>query len=268
MGERVLLAEGREAEVFLQADGTVLKLLRQPGDGGRVEREAAALRALAAAGIAAPAVVGTVEVDGRPGLVTTRVEGTNLLDLLGRRPLSVLAAGRVMGAAHAAMHEIVAPADLPDLKDLLAGRIAAADLAGGRREAALALLDALPGGDRLCHGDFHLGNMIGTWAHAEVIDWGDAARGDPVADVARTELLHRIGEPGPGTPAFIRAVAPVGRGLLTDRYLATYRRHRPLDGRLVDRWRVVRAAARLAEPIPEERPKLLAVLDRGLEPAG
>src|SRR5215471_5025140 len=157
MAGRVLLAEGREAEVFLQDDGTVLKLLRQPGDGDRVGREAAALRALAAAGVAAPTVVGTAEVDGRPGLVTTRVEGTNLLDLLGRRPLSVLTAGRVMGAAHAAMHEIAAPADLPDLKDLLAGRIAAAGLEDRRRDAALALLDTLPAGDRLCHGDFHLG---------------------------------------------------------------------------------------------------------------
>src|SRR5262249_59440484 len=117
-----------------------------------------------------------------------------------------------------------------------AGGARAAGRDAGRRDAALALPDTLPAGDRLCHGDFHLGNMIGTWAHAEVIDWGDATRGDPLADVARTDLLHRVGEPGPGTPALLRVVAPLGRGLLTDRYLAAYRRRPPLDPRLVDPW--------------------------------
>jgi hypothetical protein len=46
--ERELLAQGREAEVFLQADGTVLKLLRDPAPAWRVAAKAAALRSLTA----------------------------------------------------------------------------------------------------------------------------------------------------------------------------------------------------------------------------
>ena len=71
------LAEGREAEVFLQPDGTVLKLLRDPGAGDRVAREAAALTALAAGDYPAPTLVRTTTVDGRPGLVTTFVDGSD-----------------------------------------------------------------------------------------------------------------------------------------------------------------------------------------------
>lgn len=42
---RILLAEGREAEVFVGDDTrTVLKLLRDPAQGDRVAREVAALR--------------------------------------------------------------------------------------------------------------------------------------------------------------------------------------------------------------------------------
>ena len=68
MTERQFLAEGREAEVFLQADGTVLKLLRDPAHAWRVEAEAAALRSLGADGYPVPSLVGTTVVDGRPGL--------------------------------------------------------------------------------------------------------------------------------------------------------------------------------------------------------
>jgi hypothetical protein len=46
VGTKVLLGEGREAEVFLQADGSVLKLMRDADHASRVGREAAACSAL------------------------------------------------------------------------------------------------------------------------------------------------------------------------------------------------------------------------------
>jgi aminoglycoside phosphotransferase (APT) family kinase protein len=264
----MLLAEGREAEVFLQHDGTVLKLMRKLSYEPRVRREAAALNTLRDHGHAAPAVLDMVTVENRPGLVIERLEGADLLTLLGRRPLSVLTAGRVMGEVHAAMHDCVAPAELPDLHDELRQRIQeAAPLPGDLRKAALRLLDELPRGDRLCHGDLHLGNVLGSWSAPVVIDWGDASRGDPTADVVRTALLHRIGELPPGASPMNRVLVTVGRRALVARYLATYRRRRPIDQRLFERWEIVRAAARLWEPIPSEHPRLLRLLEQRLDTA-
>jgi aminoglycoside phosphotransferase (APT) family kinase protein len=96
-----------------------------------------------------------------------------------------------------------------------------------------------------------------------VIDWAYAARGNPMSDVARTELVHRMGALPPDTPAAFRAIARVGRQWLANRYLAVYRRHRPIDESLA-RWRFVHAAARLNEPIPEEQPALLDLLERSV----
>jgi aminoglycoside phosphotransferase (APT) family kinase protein len=265
MSERVLLAQGREAEVFLLADGTVLKLMRDASQRRRVDREAAALSALTADGIAAPEALDIVSVDGRPGLVMSRVEGEDLLVKLGRWPLSVLKAGKVLARAHLALHDVVAPASLPELNQDLRARIETAEpLPDELRAGALAILDTLPQGDRLCHGDLHLGNLIGSWSGPAIIDWGDACRGEPIADVARTELLQRLGTPPPGAPLLIRALAPVGRNALAARYLATYRRQRPASKAELTRWRVVRAAARLREPIPSEHPRLLRYLRRHL----
>ena len=261
MGDRRMLAQGREAEVYLQSDGTVLKLWRDPAWVWRLDREVAALNALADGAIHAPSVLGTVVVDDRPGLVTERVEGVDLLARLGRRPLSVFKAGRSLGLVHAAMHDVLAPHSLPDLNDDLRHRIReAAILPEDLRVEAIAILDRLPQGDRLCHGDFHPGNVMGTWSIPVVIDWGDASRGDPVADVARTYILQRMGVPPPGSPGLIRVLAPVGGRILTDRYLSAYRSRRAVDSDHLEAWKFVRAAARLFEPVPDEHPKLIRFL--------
>jgi aminoglycoside phosphotransferase (APT) family kinase protein len=255
------LAAGREAEVFLRPDGAVLKLMRSPEYEDRAEREAAALETLAG-GHLAPRLVDVVWIDGRPGLVLERIAGTDLLTLLMRQPWLFLRAATVMGRVHAEMHQSKASSSLPQLNDSLRARIAGAHaLAPELASYALGILDTLPEGDRLCHGDFHPGNIIGTWKALVVIDWGDASRGDPMADVARTELLHRLGAPPPGTPAPFVALMKIGRRLLARRYLAVYRRASPVDPNQLSRWLVVRVAARFVEGIEEEYDTLTSFLE-------
>jgi aminoglycoside phosphotransferase (APT) family kinase protein len=260
---RTLLAQGREAEVFLQPDGSVLKLMRRPEWNHLVEREATALRAVRGHGVGAPEVLGTAMVDGRAGLVMERLPGTDLFGILSRNPLLIFRVANVMGAVHARMHDVEAPTSLPDLHDDLRRRIdRAADLPAHLARIALAQLDGLPRGDRLCHGDFHPGNILGPWNQPAIIDWGNATRGNPVADVARTDLLQWLGEPPPGTSLFIRTVAPVGGRLMSRLYRGQYRRHRPVDPDSLRRWEIVWAAARVAEQIEAEYRALLSFLER------
>ena len=130
----------------------------------------------------------------------------------------------------------------------------------------MSVLVDLPHGDRLCHGDFHLGNLLGSWSTPFVIDWGDASQGDPIADVARTDLLLRLGELPHGAPAHVKSWHRLV-GSLADRYLAAYRKRHPVDPEDLERWKVVWAAARLLEPIPAEHPKLIRFLEQRLSPS-
>lgn len=262
-----LLAEGREAEVFLQPDGSVVKLWRDPAWGDRAQREATALRTLAAADVPAPRLIDEVTIDRRPGLVVSRVDGVDQLTELRRHPLSVFKAGRSLATAHLALHACVGSDDLPELHETLRSRIDEASpspLPADLRSGALRLLDDLPRGVRLCHGDLHPGNLLSSWSAPVMIDWGDAARGDPLADVARTALLLRLGAPPPGALGPLERLAGLGRRVLRSGYLTTYNRSTPIDHRLLTRWELVRAAARLWEPIPEERPQVLHFLRTGL----
>jgi aminoglycoside phosphotransferase (APT) family kinase protein len=265
VADRTLLARGREAEVFALPDGTVLKLMRDAGDGARVHHEAAAMRALRDRAGLAPVVLDEVVVDGRPGLCMERVRGRDLLRSLGRQPWRVLVAGGTIGRVHAEMHEVRAPDVLPDVRVGLDERVRSAPSVAPRAlEAVLRLLDACPDGDRLCHGDLHFGNLLGSWAAPTVIDWGSAARGDPAADVARTTLLLGIGEAPRDAPLAVRALGPLCRRHVVAAYLAAYGRRRSLDPEALRRWEVVLACARLTDGIAAERAPLLALLEARL----
>lgn len=256
------LAEGREAEVFVRHDGNVVKVMRSAAQAPRVEREAAALQALAGNEHLAPAFREVTDVAGQPALVSERVTGADFLAVLSRKPWLVLGVARSLGRAHAAMHQHRAPESLPELNHELVGRIESARaLPPKLASEALARLRTLPSGDRLCHGDYHPANVLGTLKTPVIIDWGDASRGAPAADVARTLLLLRAAELPPDTSVPMQAFTAVGRGLLTRRYLAVYRRRAKHDLARLDDWMFVRVAARFSEELQDEYPRLTRLLE-------
>jgi Phosphotransferase enzyme family len=252
------LGAGREAEVYAWGDA-VVKLYR-PGFLGH-RAEAAVLSTLDGRGCA-PRLIDVVDHDGRTGLVLERLDGPDMLTLLERKPWRLHRLARELASTQLAVHSVPAPADLPDLRVVLATRIGDVDMPPHLRGHALRVLDGLPDGDRLCHGDYHPGNLLVTADRVMVIDWSAAARGAPDADHARTLLLLRWGNPLPGTPLMSRVVIGVGRSMFTHWYARAYARgiRRPLPS--VDAWMVVHAAARLYEGIDAERPTLIGLLDR------
>jgi Ser/Thr protein kinase RdoA (MazF antagonist) len=252
------LGAGREAEVFAWGDDAVVKLYRP---GFQAHREATVLADLDGHGVA-PALFDTVEHDGRTGLVLERLDGPDMLTLLQRKPLRLLEFARMLAEAHVAVHRIHAPRALPDLRQVLTTRIESATMPPHLRECALRILEELPDGDRVCHGDYHPGNVLVAADRVAVIDWVNATRGAPVADHARTMLLLRQAEPLPGTPLAVRALMAAGRSAFARRYARAYATGSPHPVRQIDAWLVVHAAARLAEGIDVEQNALIALLDR------
>lgn len=253
------LGAGREADVYAWGGDAVVKLYRQGFGGHRAE--ATALAKLDGHGVA-PRLIDVVDCDGRTGLVLDRLRGPDMLTLLQRQPWRVLGLARALAEAHLAVHAVQAPGDLPDLRQVLAARIDDAVVPPQLRDFALRVLDGLPDGDRLCHGDYHPGNVLLAADRVAVIDWVGAARGAPEADHARTVLLLRWAEPLPGTPLLSRALMAAGRSVFAHGYVRTYTSSVQVPSRQAKSWLIPHAAARLSEGIEVERAALIEFLGR------
>ena len=119
-------------------------------------------------------------------------------------------------------------------------------------------LMSLPSRTRLCHGDFHRGNVSLSGRGPVIIDWIDASIGYPGADVGRTLLLleGEIATSGAGSVPVIVLLK-----LFIRAYLKGYRNHNEgsADSGL-DQWRPILAAVRMAEGIDELNPWLFDVV--------
>jgi hypothetical protein len=238
-----LLGAGKEAEVFACGADRVVKLYRSPAAKVPAFREAAILAVVERLGLRAPRVHGVGRFGERWGLVSDRVRGPTFGLALAADPgapeLAAMVALQV--EVHAA-----AGAGLPGLKAGLRAKLGHAEaLPPGRRDRLREKLAALPDGDRVCHGDFHPWNLLGTPGSAAVVDWLDAAQGPPLADACRSYLLLSMAAPRLARP-----------------YLGAYLAASGASADAVLAWLPVLAGARLAEGVPDETARLVAIAGR------
>ncbi len=251
---------GRTAEVYAWGEGRALKLFHPWVPAPSVENEVRCTAVAHAAGLPVPAVLGLETVDGRRGVILERVDGPSLLSLLVARPWRALGAARLLAEVQTAIHgKRVAGAGLTSVRERLRGGIAACGLPEHLQRSALAALERLPDGDVLCHGDLHPDNVILARRGPVVIDWMAAGVGHRLADVARTSLLLRIGagpvvRPGP-LLSRLRAIPHAA-------YLRRVLRMAGARPGALAGWELVVSVARASEAIEEERPALLALVER------
>ena len=257
------IAAGRTAEVFLWKNSRILKLFLEGFPARLVEYEARVTGAAHDAGLPVPAVEGVVEIDGRTGIVFERIDGTTIDGPELAVPWTGARYARMFAELHVAVHSCELP-DATSQRERLEQDIRKAPgLPADTREGVLNALRQLPDGNVLCHSDLHPGNVMMSSRGLIIIDWMTAARGNPLADVARTSLVLRIGTRA-GVGALERRISNFFGSRFCSAYLRKYLELRPVSRREISAWLTVIAAARLAEPIPEERQRLLALIKTGL----
>jgi Ser/Thr protein kinase RdoA (MazF antagonist) len=242
-------ARGRTADVYDWDDGHVLKLFHDWFDLESVEYELKIARAVHSSGVKAPAVGNLIQVQGRNGLVYERVDGRSMLELFLSKPWMAFSYARRLAEIHVQMHDRVFTADVPAQHGKLENKIKDADaLPVTLKISLLKALDAMPGGDRVCHGDFHPANVMLTASDTRVIDWIDASRGNPLADVARTTIIL-LGSAGTSQASNIFIMMFIK--IVHASYLREYFRLRSGGEDEYRRWLPIVAGARLNENIPE-----------------
>jgi hypothetical protein len=223
-----LLAVGTVAEVF-ECGSRVLKLYRSAVRKPTAFREAAIHATVEAMGLPVPAVWGVQEVGGRWGIVFDRVSGASFAERMQQDPSLAPECPEILARLHARIHTHPAH-ELGRLKLRLTRNIARTSLLDEPR--------------KLCHGDFHPINVLGQTSQPMVIDWPDACRGDPSADVCRSYLLLKLHAEEIAEP-----------------YLAAYCRITHISRATIVAWLPYVAAARLAEDVPNDFERLLEIVN-------
>ena len=191
-----LIASGRDGDIYEFGPGLVL---RRAKSGRVIEGEARIIAYAREHGYPVPEIH---EVrSGGTEIVMERIEGPMMMDLMLRAPWRMPRYCRMLADLHDRLHVIPAPEWLPDT-----------------------------GGDRLVHLDLHPMNVMMTASGPVVIDWTNAAQGDPLLDAAVTFILLTC----PRIPAsnLINVAARPARAGLGRAFVKRYR-GRELDVQLV-----------------------------------
>ena len=161
LGEKI--GGGVSADVHAWTPGQVVKLFKA-GVPLRLSRhEARVTRAVFAAGAPAPEVLDEVTLEGRFGMVLSRLDGPTLLQLTRSGAITFGQAGAILASVCLSVHKTPPPRDVLSLRDSMDGSLLL--FSGGTipkhiATGILALIERLRPGDGLCHGDLHPENVI------------------------------------------------------------------------------------------------------------
>ncbi|GAB2582191.1 phosphotransferase [Dyella jejuensis] len=228
----------------------VLKLFRDHISSDDVRRESRSSSLVNTIGIPSPSVEPGIyrADDGRQGILFKRASGRPLSEFFRDQPLSIFKLSKIIADAHLQIHAHSAIHGLRSQRDYLAERIATASrLSLGTRKKLMRVLQALPEGDqeRVCHTHLFSKNILISGDCITVSDWGAAANGNFLCDVAKTWLM--LCYPLDNEPRFSKAVARWYCKARAQVYLRAYAARHPIDFVEFRRWVMINMAATLFE---------------------
>lgn len=252
-----IIVSTKKCDIHARNELEIIKLFGNGVARADVERAVRISTAIHDAGLAAAGVRPyLIECERRFGIVFDRAHGSTLLELNYRHPARIASLAALLAEQHRQVHRVRDARGLPAQKRILAEKLRRARPLSDKALAfLLALLDTLPEGTAVCHGDFHPGNVIVGADATVVIDWADATLGNHVCDVARTWMLLKFG----GNNNWI---ARLYCELAAKFYARSYLRNSPVEKGEWANWKLVNMAVRLNEYLdPRERARTLAYLE-------
>lgn len=249
------IIRSKSCDIYLLDEQHVLKLFHGSVPLEDIQQEATVTHVIHRTGLPVPRVDSGIVVhsdNGRNGLILERVHGEPLLDLYIRSPLKLKRYARLFTALHEKIIQHKSPEDLPTQKQVIRNKIQSAHYFSlSERLVMIDMLNNLPDGNLVCHGDLHPGNIMITDHGPMFLDWKDASRGNPICDIARTTLLLF------GDMRKRSLLIMAFQGLNRHFCMKEYRRKTIWDEQEFRQWLILNAAIRILERIPKKEKQSL-----------
>lgn len=244
-----LIARGNTAEIFL-SNNKIIKVFNDYLPDSEADREANKQKLAYSCGLPVPKVFEVTKIKGRQAIIMEYVEGDTLGDLFNKDKEQTEQYLTISVDLQLEIHRTV-PENIESMYDKLSYKINRVNVLGKKqKEYLLNKMESFTYNERLCHGDFHLYNVIMRDGQAVVIDWVDSCAGDIHADVYRSYLLY-----------FLHVSEE-----LAERYLQIYCEKSGVFKSEVLKWAPIIAAARVAENVSlEETKRLKDIIDRYIQ---
>lgn len=229
------IAKGNTATIYLQ-NSRIIKIFNDNLPGTEAEYEAKKQLYAYGCGLPVPFVYEVTKVNGSQAIIMEHIEGRTIGELILKDMTKAEQYMMLSVDIQLKIHAVKAP-DLELMTDKLHRQILSSDLLKDKQKnALLEKLYSINHDKYLCHGDYHVFNLIINENQFTIIDWVDASAGDVRADVYRTYLLYTH---------FSMDLANL--------YLRLYCDKSGISQNEIFIWAPIIAGARLSENVPSEK---------------
>lgn len=219
------VARGRKSKIYNSDNNTIIKLYDKNFPQDKIRREYNnTLLVYSSKKLLVPRPYEIVHRGNQTGIRYERIDGISLMDLFQKNPMYYFTYWEKIAEIHKAIHRVSIDG-LPTQHEIFTKLLtSSARLASQEKELLLEILE-IPQSSKLCHGDFHHGNIIMTKNNSfYILDWMDAFIGDPILDAALTAVDASVSEAPPHIPVIYRLLYDAIKNLikLDSRYIRLY----------------------------------------------
>lgn len=230
------IAIGNTAQIFLY-ENKIIKVFNDFLPDTESLYEANKQKYAYSCGLSVPKIFDVTTIDGKQAIIMEFVKGKTIGNLLLENMDQAEYYMNVSIYIQQKIHRIEAESLEPMSLKLHRQIESAHDLDIRQKNALLQKMDMITYKKRLCHGDFHMFNLImSDNQQVTIIDWVDSSAGDLRADVYRTYLLYE---------QFSVQLAEM--------YLRLYCQKSGLSKEDIFQWAPIIAGARLSENVSSEK---------------
>ncbi|WP_419958903.1 phosphotransferase [Psychrobacillus sp. BM2] len=233
------IAIGNTAKIYLYED-KIIKLFNDYLPDTESSYEANKQKYAFSCGLLVPKVLDVTKIDGKQAIIMEYIKGRTLGDLLTENMEQAEYYINISIDIQQKIHMIKADSFEPMSEKLRRQIKSVHNLDEKQKSYLIQKMDSMTFENRLCHGDFHLFNLIMSDNKVTIIDWVDSSVGDIRADIYRTYLLYSQFLPE-----------------LAEMYLRLYCEKSGLSKYDVFQWAPIIAGARLSENVSSEKTERL-----------
>lgn len=233
------IAEGNTAKLYLW-ENKIIKVFNDYLPEMEAVYEANKQKLACSLGITVPKVLDVTMIEGNQAIIMEYVKGKTIGSLAVQNLNNVEYYLDISVDVQRGIHSVLTDSFEPMSMKLKRQIELTGKLDEKLKKVLIGKLESMSYEKRLCHGDFHLFNLIDSNKKVTIIDWVDSSAGDIRADVCRTYLLY-----------LEESID------LAEIYLRIYCMKSGLSKEEILQWVPIIAGARLSEHITKEKSSFL-----------